>query len=461
MTKTGKLLTGCLMSIALATQLHAADCTVVNDNDTGAGSLRDCIDNVAGNGDKITFAGACSPGCTINVGAEMDVEDNITIDGENNAIVLDGGGTGRIFNFNGVTVTLSNLTMQNGDEGTGGAIRLDASEGAATLTINNCTFSGNSATNRGGAIGVTSDSHDAMLTINNCTFDDNHASSDGGAIATQPASDDSATVVINNSTFSGNRAEDDGGAIYNRAGASDSEITVSIQNSTLSGNEAGSDGGAIYGAASSDGDTRITVNNSTISGNDAGNRGGAIYAFESDGDTQITVNNSTISGNSAGSDGGGLFISDVDDAEIILRNTILAGNSASSNSPECNQFDSEDYNLIQDPTDCQITGDTGNNITDQDPLLGPLADNGGPTQTHALLNGSPAIDSADSLDTEGVVVNYDQRGTPRPQKAGWDIGAYEDDTVTRPVPALSHSGKVMMFLSLLFGGAWLARRKKA
>ncbi len=101
---------------------------------------------------------------------------------------------------------------------------------------------------------------------------------------------------------------------------------------------------------------------------------------------------------------------------ISLKGTILAGNMATGTSPECDAITSQGHNLIGDPTGCTISGQQATDITGQNPFLGPLGDNGGPTQTHALLKGSPAIDAGppDAPPT-------DQRGAPRNP----DIGAYE------------------------------------
>jgi hypothetical protein len=153
----------------------------------------------------------------------------------------------------------------------------------------------------------------------------------------------------------------------------------------------------------------------------------------------LTLTNTTVSGNQAYVTGGGLGTGLLDPAALgtatTLKNSIVAGNSATMLPANCtsqptsvpNMFASQGYNL-EDGNTCNLT--QASDLVDTDPLLGPLADNGGQTQTHALLLGSPAIDQghADGWTT-------DQRGWPRPVDIGnipnavggdgSDIGAYE------------------------------------
>lgn len=112
----------------------------------------------------------------------------------------------------------------------------------------------------------------------------------------------------------------------------------------------------------------------------------------------------------------------------------MAGNNATNAGPNCSgTLSSQGHNLIQNATGCAITGDLTGNFTGQDPLLGPLQDNGGPTFTHALLPGSAAVDvipAADCTDSEGNPVGTAQRGIARPQGVVCDIGAFEVETAT-------------------------------
>jgi predicted outer membrane repeat protein len=160
----------------------------------------------------------------------------------------------------------------------------------------------------------------------------------------------------------------------------------------------------------------VTITNSTVSGNTSGTQGGGIYN-----DDALTLTNSTVAGNTATAEGGGLYNA----FTTTLLNTLIAGNTGTSPDLENSGFGlTASYSLIGSSTGHGITTDptTGNQVG-VDPKLGPLADNGGPTRTHALLAGSPAIDKATNTGCPAT----DQRGVTRPQPAGGvcDIGAYE------------------------------------
>jgi hypothetical protein len=173
-------------------------------------------------------------------------------------------------------------------------------------------------------------------------------------------------------------------------------------------NNRGSDGGGMISASSS-----TTVTNSTISGNIANNGGG----FYNDTDVASIVH-STISGNSATGQGGGIFIST---GGMAIRDSIVANSPSGGN---CGGFPptSNDFNLSSDGT-CSFLGKGDVEYTD--PLLGPLVFNGGPTPTHALMQGSPAADAASVPCPNGYDPAADQRGVSRPQGFRCDIGAFE------------------------------------
>ena len=179
-----------------------------------------------------------------------------------------------------------------------------------------------------------------------------------------------------------------------------SGVTASLNHLTITNGHANS-GGGIYN------DGTLTVQNSTFSANSTTSdfgHGGGIYN-----DGTLTVQNSTFSSNSASYDGGGIF----NDETLNLSNTILADSPSSGDCVNPGSIPIHDHNLIQDGTCSPAL--SGN------PLLGSLANNGGPTQTMALLAGSPAIDAGNGT----TCLTTDQRGVLRPQGAVCDIGAFE------------------------------------
>ena len=179
-----------------------------------------------------------------------------------------------------------------------------------------------------------------------------------------------------------------GGALANASGA-----TVSVTASTLYGNSA-ENGGAIANQGT------LAILNSTISGNTAATSGGGIDNPSG----TLTITNGTIANNTA-EIGGGLANS----ATATLLNTIIANNTATTDADFSGVVASLGTNLIGDVG--TSTGWLTSDLTDKDPLLGPLQDNTGTTLTHALCNGSPAIDAAMDLGAPAE----DQRGILRPQ----------------------------------------------
>jgi predicted outer membrane repeat protein len=216
-------------------------------------------------------------------------------------------------------------------------------------------------------------------------------------------------MTVADSTISSNSSARDGGGI-SILGSS-----LSVTGSTITGNSAPS-GGGIYNAGGG-----LVIENSTISGNSAGTSGGGIYGG-------ATVENSTISGNS-GTSGGGIY----NTSSLIMRNTILnAGASGENIFNDGGTVTSDGYNLSSDDAGGYLTG-PGDQIN-IDPLLGPLQNNGGPTLTHALLPGSPAIDTGDPNFTPPP--SNDQRDChfDRVFNGRIDIGSFETQPPRRPCP---------------------------
>jgi len=183
-----------------------------------------------------------------------------------------------------------------------------------------------------------------------------------------------------------------------------------ITNCTFFLNSAGSGGGITNY-------DMLTVTNSTFSGNSATPWGGGIYNEGS-----LTITNSTFSGNSAVS-GGGIYKRTAY-GTLTLLNTIVASSTSGGN---CGGTIINDGNNIDDGTTCGW-GSTDGSMSSTDPLLGALADNGGPTQTFALLAGSPAMDGV-TFNAPNGAPSTDQRGVARPQGVRYDIGAYESEVL--------------------------------
>ncbi|MBC8076381.1 MAG: CSLREA domain-containing protein, partial [Chloroflexales bacterium] len=201
----------------------------------------------------------------------------------------------------------------------------------------------------------------------------------------------------------GNRATQSGGGIYNQA-------NLTLDRATLSANSATADGGGAWNGGA------LRAVNLTASGNSATNGGGIAN------EGALSLNNATLAANSAS--GGGVFNGAIGTASIA--NTLLGGNSdPAQRAPDCaGQFVSQGVNLVQRTAGCAIAT-SASDIVGTDPLLGPLADNGGATATHALLVASPAVDAGDRL----TCAIEDQRGVGRPVGARCDIGAFEQGLV--------------------------------
>ncbi len=251
---------------------------------------------------------------------------------------------------------------------------------------------------------------DTTVTIQNIVITGSNNVSGGGSDTGGAIVVLRGTLTLRGSTLSGNQGAL-GGAISNVVG----EVTVI--SSTLSNNQATGViglGGAIFNSGSTTETTTLTVINSTLSGNQASGRGGGIYNSP---DATLNLIDSTLSGNQATDGGGGIV--NTPDATVTLSNTIVA-NSVNGDCLLAGGTINAEYSLIEDGLTC-VNGTNSNSLSG-DPNLGPLADNGGPTQTHALLAGSSALDTGDTTNTT------DQRGVTRPQGTADDIGAFEAET---------------------------------
>jgi uncharacterized repeat protein (TIGR01451 family) len=284
------------------------------------------------------------------------------------------------------------------------AFRLIEMGGGSSLTADHLTLSqGNSAGPLGGGAILNLN---AAVTLTNSSVSANIAAnvgtSPGGGIS------NFATVTLTNSTLSDNSADGPGGGIYNSTSG-----TATLTNSTVSGNGSNSGGGI----ANSGGTLRLT--NTTLSTNSAGSFGGGGINNE-DGGT-ATLTNTTVSANGTSGAGGG--IENVGSGSMVTLTNSIVANSTSGGNCSGNALTDGGYNLDSGTT-CGLSAATDKNSVD--PQVGPLQGNGGPTSTMALASTSAAIDAVPAgTNGCGTTITTDQRGVPRPQGSGCDMGAYE------------------------------------
>ncbi|NEO87600.1 MAG: CHAT domain-containing protein [Spirulina sp. SIO3F2] len=417
--------------------------TVTNNADLGSGSLREALTGTLG------FGGALAAGDTVNfnfsgtitlTGADITwIADNITIDGSGQTLIVDGGGNDRIFNINANNATIQNLTLQNGSiTGDGGAIQ---HSGAGTLQLSHVIVTGNSAS--GGGAGINS--YNGDISLLNSNISGNSAGGDGGGMRAF-----NGDISLNHSIVTNNLSGGSGGGIHNNNGS------VSGTVATIAGNSANAQGGGINAINGGSGGS-VTLRQSTVSSNSAGTNGGGMFG----GNGAVTLTNTTVSGNQANNDGGGIFINNAParflsstiafntadaenngagdggglttntNASNNLMNTILANNRDLGNeAPDIKaNFGNTTitYSLVQDAingiTNASVITSAASNLTGLDPLLDPLANNGGPTQTHALASSSPALNVGNNVAV--ATLSTDQRGQTRIADGVVDLGAYE------------------------------------
>lgn len=345
---------------------------------------------------ETTFRGG---GIFAAVRSRLDLT-NVVIDGNVGVgIYLDTDPDG----LNGPKGRGSNLKMTGGalSNNTAGIFpALDARFGKSTVVLSGVAVHGNVATfDEIGVIG-----NGGRLTIRNSEIFDNVQA--GGINA-------SGSVTIVDSTIRDNVGDIGGLAL----GSVNPKVrtVLKLTRSTVSGNQATS---IVFAGGLDLQNVTATIDTSTISSNSAHDAGGIKKRGTRD---RLVVTNSTIVGNSATDQGGGILLTSPDLANPpVLRATILADNTAAFG-PDCfGAVKSEYANLIEDTTDCSVTTTGTGLIAGADPLVGPLQPNGGPTETHALLPGSPAIGAVTRV---SQCRRPDQRGVARTVPC--DIGAYE------------------------------------
>jgi hypothetical protein len=370
---------------------------------------------------------------TITLSATLELSEPsgpLLINGPGASVVtISGNNAVNVFQVdNGEVATLSGLTISAGlDRASrgGGIIALNFS----TLTVSHSTLSGNASTSDGGGIASAGN-----LTLVDSTLSDNTANgNNGGGLFNL------GTATITGSLFTGGTASE-GGGIFN-------DGTLSLSGSTLTGNTASNNGGGLWisGTAVIEDSTAadnvangggglynqatLTVVNSTIADNQAGAYGGGIW----NNGGGLTVVSSTIAYNSTSTGGG---IRDENGAAATLDNTIVVENGGADLAGS-GVFATSASNLVGYDQTGSLSG-SDNLLGVTDPGIGLLASNGGPTQTIALLAGSPAINGGSNAFAVDPTTNqplaYDQRGIgfPRTVAGMVDIGAYEgpDPTTT-------------------------------
>jgi hypothetical protein len=370
----------CLLALVLAGAVpsFANTLTVTNTNDSGSGSLRDAI-AAANAGDTIEFS---VTGTIMLTSGSLALDNNLTITGPGAAqLAISGSRESPVFVVNSAVIVISGVTIESGGANTF-PYRGAGIFNHGTLRMTNCIVSGNENVTGLGA-GIF---NDGTLTLANSTVSDN-------------------TDYF-----------DDGAGIFN-------DGTLTLVNSTVSGNSTSDgSGGGIYNGS------MLTLVNSTVSGNLAF-RGGGISNSGT-----VTLTNSTIVGNSTtyGS-GGGIYNA----GAFAVKSTLFANNTPSGPNfyGNCDfaggTVTSLGYNVSDDDTCASVYTVTGdeNNVT-PGAGLDPkgLQNNGGPTQTIALLPGSPAVDHipvADCTDSHDKRITTDQRDVKRPQGPACDTGAFE------------------------------------
>jgi hypothetical protein len=379
--------------------------TVTNLNDAGPGSLRQAIADsnaIQTDADTIVF----QPGLTGNISlttGQLNVTGPVTILGPGSGkLAISGNNQSRIFEFDNGSPSLSHYDL-SGMTLTGGQVKTGIQHGGAievaseTLFLRDVVIANNFASGEGGGLFV---GHDGFLLMDDCTVNGNISAGGGGLFL-------------------------------------EGDSTASIRTSTISRNNAigsSTGGGIFYG-----GGPGLAIENSTISGNTASNNqgGGGIRLF---GPGPVRIVNSTIAFNIASftgaGNGGGISVNDFA-GPVTLVSTIVADNLKGPEGfyPDIfatgNGDVSADHSLVGD-TAGSLVVHFSNSLVNVDPRLGRLANNGGPTLTHALLPGSPAINAG--LNPAGLLTDQRGPGFVRTVGTGTDIGAFEVQSFSSPRP---------------------------
>ena len=460
--------------LASVTVTNASDVTnadtssitaLIADNGGDGISLREAVEasnNTVGS-DTISFDALLAAQTITLGGTDIEITESVTIDATSltSHVTLNGNLQSRIFDITAATgdFTLTGLTLTGGRTATaaysdssqaGGAIR---SLSSGNLTLDQTTVSGNGTAgnnSRGGGIYARGNISLTSSTVSGNSTAGNSA--DGGGIFTFGDATLTLSNIIGNSTVGGDGggvAVSGGDVILNQSTVSENSTAVDVfgagrgggvsapfgavvlNQSTVSGNTTTgflSRGGGINGG-------EVTLIQSTVSGNSTAGtaaNGGGIAARN-----ELTIIQSTVTDNHAlnsGASGGGLRLFELSDRGIVISGSIVAGNTAGegmANLDPTVNASTINYSIVGMDI-APITSTSSNNFQTDNPRLAPLANNGGPTQTHALLESSPAINAGRNelaVDLEGVPLATDQRsnGFARIQMGTVDVGAIESN----------------------------------
>ncbi len=373
----------------------------VNESD-GLLSLREAVDRAA-DGDMITFSSTLLGGTIRLNSGHIKISSAVTITGSNlassgvNGITISGAGKSRVFYTavsNGI-VTIDYVNITNGNAGSGGEGSGIYNTGG--LLLDHCAFSSCIAT--GHSYGGALRNKGGTVTVANCTFTGNSSYLGAGI------SNKTGTVTITDSSFTGNSTTANGGALYN-------EGVLLVTGTTITGNKAVS-GGAIRNFGT------MTITNSRVTGNAATDLGGGIW---SSGTT--TARNCTIAGNSA-SQGGGIYHDASESGSLLLYNTIVYSNTQSTASSLAGTRDifgtATGSNNLSSKT---ISGNDNIAYSSSSAALFTKASAG----DYTLADGAPAIDAGNNtyaVNASGSAIVYDLGGNARIVNNIVDIGAYE------------------------------------
>jgi hypothetical protein len=460
---------GLALVLASSGPVQAATYTVTNTSDAGLGSLRQAVLNANANpgADIIVFDSSVS-GTISLISGEMAIADSVTINGPGpETLSIDAAGASDIFVISAsspvtdIALTVSGLSLTNATA----AISASVYDTYPTVTVTDSVISGNAGT----SVSLYTYASSSTLTVSGAEISGNaghgidigtgryapraNAFIEGVTIAGNEGvgiRGFHANVEVTDSTISDNSTGLEANGYWDYLSSS-----FQVTDSVISGNAG--PGVDVYASGLSMERTSVTGNGGAgvlgttfssteiVSSTIADNGGGGVDVGEFE--SGFTISNSTISGNQNGfgvsltaytgmgevrnstitaNDSGGVFATS-DVHHINLENTVVGGNGLGA-SPDLSGDGvfSLAYSLIQDDGGVSITETVpGSNIFNQDPLLGPLQNNGGPTSTHALMAGSPAIDSGDPAFAPPP--QYDQRGVgyDRVVNGRIDMGAFE------------------------------------